>query len=273
VAGAPRGRESDGARLDSLADVARHRLEVVLARGPVEGPLAHHVSPDRGMADIARVVDALRQAVEHVEEFRKRLPAPFDAGAHGLAAQVLRTLEIAEHQVGLALAAGRQRESAVPHHDGGDAVIAGAGADRIPEHLGVHVGVAVDEAGRHHMALGVDGLARRRRDAPDERDLARLDADVGAIGRQAGAVDHHAVLDQEVVAHRSRPRCQAVMLARRTFHWNPDPPGGHRHRHHDVPRPETRGAAPEGRLPTSQGRIDDDKVRRLPLARAARVSS
>src|SRR5205085_1668904 len=55
------------------------------------------------------------------------------------------------------------------------------------------------------VALGVDGLAGRRRDAADEGDLAALDPDVGAVRRQAGAVDHHAVLDHEIVAHRGGP--------------------------------------------------------------------
>src|SRR5262249_31194329 len=58
---------------------------------------------------------------------------------------------------------------------------------------------------RHHMALGVYDLAGGRCNAPDEGDLAALDPDVGAIARQAGAVDHHAVLDDEVVAHHGAP--------------------------------------------------------------------
>src|SRR5262249_49726151 len=83
VPGGARGREPDGASLDRLADVARHRLQIVLARGTVEGALAHDVGPECGMADVARVVDALRQTVEHVQELREGLPAPLDAGAHG----------------------------------------------------------------------------------------------------------------------------------------------------------------------------------------------
>src|ERR1700730_193761 len=180
------------------------------------------------MADIAGVVDALREAVEHVEKFRKRLPAPFDAGEHSVAAQILGTFEIAEHQVRLALAARRQGETAVAHNHGGDAVIARAGADRIPEYLGVHMGVAVDEARRDHVAVGVDGLPARRSDTADEGDLAFLDADVGAIARQAGAVDHHAVLDHQIVAHcivlypgeihaSAGHRARAMSPARRTY--------------------------------------------------------
>src|SRR5262249_48715836 len=87
VAGARRRGETHGAGLDGLADVARHRFEIVLARGAVEGPLAHDIGPDRRMADVARVVDALRLAVERVQKFREGLPAPLDAGAHGIAAQ------------------------------------------------------------------------------------------------------------------------------------------------------------------------------------------
>ena len=182
-----------------------HRLEIVLGRLVGEGTLAHHVGAQRAVAHVARVVDALGQRVEHVEEFGEGLPAPLDAGLHGGAADVLGALEVAHDEVGLALAARRQGEAAIAHDHAGHALVAGAGADRVPEDLRVHVGVAVDEARRHHVTLGIERLLGGRGDAADLGDLSVLDADVAAITRQAGTVDDHAVLDDEVECHGSPP--------------------------------------------------------------------
>jgi hypothetical protein len=184
----------------------RHGPDLVLGRLFGEGSLAHHVGAQGAVADIARVVDALGQAVQHVEEFGEGFPAPLDAGLHGGAADVLGPFEVAEHHVGFALAAWRQGESAIAHDHAGHALKAGAGADRIPEDLRVHVGVHVDEARRHDMALGVQRLGRRRAvEAADLGDLAILHADIAAITWQSGPIDDHAVLDDEVECHGSPP--------------------------------------------------------------------
>ena len=58
----------------------------------------------------------------------------------------------------------------------------------IPEHLGVEVGVDVDEAGRHHLAGGVD-RDRLIGDLADRDDPVVLDTDVGAAAGPAGPVD------------------------------------------------------------------------------------
>ena len=185
-----------------LLGVLHHLGEIVLGRLVSEGALAHHIGAQRAMADVARVVDALRQLIEDIEELREGLPAPLDAGQHGRAADILGALEVAEHEIGLALAARREREAAISHHHAGNALEAGAGADRIPEDLGVHVGMAVDEARRHDMARGVDRLARGGAiDAADLDDPAIAHTHVAAITRQSGSVDDHAVLDDEVECH------------------------------------------------------------------------
>src|SRR5262249_43401198 len=68
-----------------------------------------------------------------------------------------------------------------------------------------HVSVAVHEAGRHHLALGVQDLLGRFTYATDGGDLAPLDAYICAISRASGPVHHPAVLDQEIKGHRSAP--------------------------------------------------------------------
>ena len=136
-----------------------------------------------------------------VEELRERGPRPVDARVHRLARDVLRALEIAHDEMPVRLGARREREAAIAHDHARHAVPARAGAERIPEDLGVHVRVPVDESGRHHLAVGVDHLARGLPDAADRRDPAADDADVAPISGHAGAVDHHAVLDHQVIGH------------------------------------------------------------------------
>src|SRR5581483_10841568 len=210
-----RRRETVRAGGDRLPGVVHHGLEVVLGRFIGEGALPHHVGAERAVAHVARVVDALGQRLQHIEELREGFPAPLDAGQHGRAADILRALEIAEHQIGFALAARRQGEAAIAHHHAGHALVAGRGADRIPEDLRIHVGMAVDEAGRDDVAFGVERLLRRGAvQAADLGDPAVLDADIGAKARQSGTVDQRAVLDDQVECHESLRGYSSNRMAR-----------------------------------------------------------
>ena len=131
----------------------------------------------------------------------KRLPGPVDAGGQGGRRDVLGPLEVADDQLA-AVGMGRgQREAAVAHHHGRDAVPARGGAERIPEHLGVHVGVAVDEAGRDDVALGVDLLATLVLDAADAGDSPVANPDVGSVRGESRTVDHRPVADHHVETH------------------------------------------------------------------------
>ena len=119
----PGGRKPDGSGLDRCLCQRAHPRQFVRRRLVRESPLAHHVGPQRGVADVTRVVDAFRQRVDRVEELRKGLPGPLDAGLHRFRRDVLRALEIAEHEPGVLLRAGGEGEAAVPHDDAGDAVV------------------------------------------------------------------------------------------------------------------------------------------------------
>src|SRR5437762_11990129 len=68
--------------------------------------------------------------------------------------------------------------------------------------------MVVDKAGRDGAAGGVDRLARGTRQFADLDDLAVLDPDIAAEGRHARAVDHQAVLDQQIIRHRLSPRAR-----------------------------------------------------------------
>ena len=63
------------------------------------------------------------------------------------------------------------------------------------------MGVGVDEAGRDHVALGVDLFPGRAGQLADVGDAPVDDADIGLITGQAGAVDDGSVADQEIKGH------------------------------------------------------------------------
>ena len=95
-------------------------------------------------------------------------------------------------------------EAAVAGDHGGDAVEARRRQRRVPEHLGVVVGVDVDEAGGDDAAGGVDD--RGARVLGDE---VVADADdhpvgkrhIGATARRAGAVDDGSPMDHGDITH------------------------------------------------------------------------
>jgi hypothetical protein len=98
----------------------------------------------------------------------------------------------------------RQGEPCVAADDGRDAVQVGRRRRRVPEQLGVVVGVRVDDARRHHQAAGVELDRPLAVDVADGRDDPVPDADVGPEPRRAGAVDHGAAADHVVELGRSR---------------------------------------------------------------------
>ena len=200
VARAGRG-EPRGAGLDRAAYLALHGREIVGRRFVGERTLTHDVGTQRGMADVGRVVDALGEFVDRVQIFGIRRPTPRDAGVHGLGRDVLGAFQIAHDEQLVCFAARGEREAAVPHHYAGDPVPARAGAQRVPEHLGVHMRMAVDEAGRHDVPLGIDDLCGTVAQAADRRDFPLDDPDVGLKARQPGTVHHRPVFDEQVVLH------------------------------------------------------------------------
>ena len=65
--------------------------------------------------------------------------------------------------------------------------------------------VRVDKARGDDAAPGLDDLASAVPDLADLGDPAVHDRDIGLTPRCAGAVDHGAVLDQQIIGHRQAP--------------------------------------------------------------------
>ena len=168
------GREADGAGAQRVAQLARHRREVVLGGLLLEGALAHGPGAQRGVADVAGVVDALGQPLERVEVLGEGLPGPRRCPRPSPPPRCPRPARgcARRGRVGR-LGAGASVNPQLPMTTRGDAVPARTGAERVPGDLRVHVGVPVDEAGRDDLAVGVDLPAPRRRDAADPRRCVR----------------------------------------------------------------------------------------------------
>ena len=110
-----------------------HQREIIGVGFLGKGPFAHGPGAQGRVADVAGVVDALGRAVDEVQVLGKRLPRPVDARGHGLGRDVLGPLEVADDQLMCVGADGREREAAVAHDHGGDAMEARALAQRVPE--------------------------------------------------------------------------------------------------------------------------------------------
>ena len=70
------------------------------------------------------------------------------------------------------------------------------------------MGVRIDETWCHDQPVGVDGALGALGHLADFGDLAIGDGDVGPIALGAGAIDHGAVLDHQIIAHENPPKAR-----------------------------------------------------------------
>ena len=197
------GGHAEEAGVQGVAEHRVHLRQFAARRGDVGvGGTAqpHHVGAHVGVAEHRRDVRAERARLQLGQIGRRIGPR-------------LRTLQRTEHlRPGQRLDAAEQiggvqrrgvhgGERAVANQHGGDAVPHRLGQPRGDEHLGVVVGVDVDEPGRHPLAgrvdhLGAAGDVERRRAYCHHALVA--DAEVTHRRRGAGAVEVPAVGDDEV---------------------------------------------------------------------------
>src|SRR5262249_32628668 len=112
---------------------------------------------------------------------------------HRLGRDIFGALQVAHYQQLVLFSAGGERKPAVAHYYAGNPVPARTGAERIPEHLRIHVGMRIDKPGRDDVPVGVDSLARVFADLPDGRYLAVGDSDVTVKPRHAAALNNCAI--------------------------------------------------------------------------------
>ncbi len=183
----------------------------IVAGGVVVRTLTHHVGAQRGVRHVRADVERARHALERVEVLGERLPVPLDALVERGAGDVLDALHELDQLLAAVGAHRREADAAVPEECGRHAVPARRREVRVPGGLTVEVRVHVDEPGRDERTVGIELAAGESADAADLHDDAILDRDVGSSRRRAGAVDHGAAPDDEVV-HQSS---SALVLAER----------------------------------------------------------
>ncbi len=181
-----------------------HLRHLTVARLAADRVLAHDDAPERGMTTEEPGIHGDAVLLDAIEVVGERLPVP----RHTLLQCRQRDAFDPRHQarqvVDVLVAAGREREPAVPAEHGRDAVQRRRARSRVPEQLRVVVRVQVDESRRDDEAVGVDRARRGVVDIADLDDASAHDRDVGAPRRGARPVHHGAVLDEEVESHGSR---------------------------------------------------------------------
>ena len=201
--GAGRG-EAKRPVADRLVHQFAHAVDVGLAGGLlVEAAFVHRVIPHRAVPDHAADVDALGHRCQGVEVLAVGLPVPRQSGHDGLAGNVLHGLHHLREVTTVFGLAGGERHAAVAEHDRGDAVVAGRRGDRIPAQLRIEVRVDVDETGCDVLAVRADLALALFFDLADLRYAVAVDGDIRGHRGTAGAVDHLAAPDHDVMAHGS----------------------------------------------------------------------
>jgi hypothetical protein len=153
------------------------------------------------VADVAAEVERAAARLHGVEVLRERLElVPGHTGGQRVEAHVLHVLERAGQQRHAFGPDGRDGEPAVAGDDRRHAVKGGGRQVRVPEDLGVVVGVDVDETRGDDLAGGVEHAFALEVGA-DVGDAAGGDGDVGGLSGGARPVHHGAAPDDDVSAH------------------------------------------------------------------------
>ena len=197
-----RRRDAEGPRGHGLLGQADHGCNVLVGGGVLGlAALAHGVPAEGAVPDHAAGVHALGHAVEGVEVAAVGLPGPVQAGHDGVGRDVLHRLhDLGQEAAVLGLARG-EAHAAVAEHDRGHPVPARRGGDGIPRQLGVEMGVDVDEARGHVLAVGVELAAASADVGADLAHPVAVDGHVGRHRLGPRPVDHQPTPDHEIMCH------------------------------------------------------------------------
>ena len=95
----------------------------------------------------------------------------------------------------------RQGKAAIAYYHRCDALAGFRRHLRVSEEITVVVGVNIDEARRHHLALGIDFPGRRHgAQIANRADPVARDRHIGRKAGRAAAIDHRAIADDEIGA-------------------------------------------------------------------------
>ena len=131
-----------------------------LIRGglPAHGIVLHDRAADGAVADHSGHVHA-QVPLEAVKETAEGAPVPVHTRRQGIGGHPLHLDQHGGQVGGVRVVAQRgDTEAAVAHDHAGDPMLGRRCGVRVPEELGVVVGVGVDEAGAHNSIGGIDRL-------------------------------------------------------------------------------------------------------------------
>ncbi len=204
-------RHPEHAGIECLVEHVSHAVEFRAGgEGPVVGGAAKshdggaqirmpkergHIRAERQRVDLLDVAFRIGPVLELVER-----------ADHMLARHCLYTAEQVGGVVGLGVDG---RHGTAAQHEGGDAVAHRLIEAGVEQHLGVVVGVHIDEPGQNPLAAGIDhlgaiGLVERR--GGDGGNPPLFDPEIGLTRFGIGAVEPEAIANDEVVvAHGGCP--------------------------------------------------------------------
>ena len=198
-----RRREANGTSTQRFAELTLHQAQVLRRGLLLKSPLPHGPRSERGMPDIRRKVDALVESLDRVEVLGKRLETPVDALGQRSWIDVFCSFEVPDDKSPLVGPYRGQRKSAVAHHCRRHPVPTRTATRGIPEDLGVHMRVPIDETRRHDPAFGVDLDATTLGDPAHRRNSISSHANIGSVGPKPRTVDDGSASDHDVVGHQT----------------------------------------------------------------------
>ena len=194
-------RKSERARVHCPAQQRRDPRRLVGRGRALHRLVAEHVVPKRSQRRQEREIDSRAAPLGRRDKFRKRLPLPRNPLRQRLERNRLDVDQVPRRHFARRRPARRNTHPAISHHDRRHAVPRSATDQWVPADLRIVVSMRIDEARRHDQIGRVDRFLGGVGDLADLRDLAVLDRDVGAAAKCAGAVDHRAVFDNQIVGH------------------------------------------------------------------------
>ena len=169
--------------------------------------VTHDVAAHRAMGNLRGDVERARHLLDRIEIVREALPAPFDALGECAAGDVLDALHHLDEPVLFARPYRREADTAIAHHDRGDAVPGRRSEQRIPADLPVVVRVDVDEAGGDHQPVRIHRAPRRfTLEVADLGDDPVVNRYISLPSRLTGSVNERAATDNQVVHEASKSR-------------------------------------------------------------------
>ncbi len=178
-----------------------HARQFLRRGGAFIGLFPHDVHPDGGVPDVTPVVERRAASLDGVEILREGLElVPGNAGRQGVEAHVLHVLKGAGEERDELGSDRCDGEAAVAGDDARDTVERRGGEPRVPEHLGVVVGVDVDEPRGHDLTRGVE-LPIPSEAFPHADDAPFGHSHVGRPGGSPCPVDQRTSTDHDVAVH------------------------------------------------------------------------